>query len=191
VEVAANVVAREQERRLAVKRRLPQLGRTPRNSECCVDGLLVGSSPKLAETFDVRVRACGDQQLGAESRGLGGDQLDGHAFDRHSDSPALLTLEHRHDRRKSLERFEHRSRVRRGADDGEVERGIRPAARITGHLAAERRRDLLEEGARPVQRQAFLRLRLCPPGRGRRAAAAPSAARCRARTSAGPRAQRS
>ena len=74
----------------------------------------------------------------------------------------------------------------RGADDGEVERGIRPAARIAGHLAAERRRRSPRAGHAPGSASGPSAAAACPLGRGRQAAAAPSAARCRARTSAGP-----
>ena len=95
-----------------------------------------GSSPSPA-TYACEPVA--DHELGAEARRLCDHELDGHAFDRHADRAPFAALEHRHDRRQRLERVEHRPGPRRRGHDREVERDVRPAARIARNLALDRR----------------------------------------------------
>ncbi len=69
-------------------------------------------------------------------------------------------LDHGHDRGKALEPLQDGAGLVRRDDDREVERDVRPATRVAGHLAAERRCDLLGHGAGAVEREAL-------PGRRR------------------------
>jgi hypothetical protein len=57
VQVAADVVAREQRRRLAAERLLAQLGRAQREAELLVDGKLVSGERQLSERLDVGARS--------------------------------------------------------------------------------------------------------------------------------------
>ena len=160
VEVAANVVARQQRRRLAAERLLAQLRWTPGNPELRVQGLLVRRRRQLAQARDVCLRSGPDHELGAEARRLCDHELDGHAFDRHADRAPFAALEHRHDRRERLERVEHRPGPSRRGHHREVERDVGPAARIARNLALDSGSDLFEHFARPIQRHPFRRLRL-------------------------------
>ena len=100
------------------------------------------------------MRTGGPEQLRPEACGVGDHELDRDAFNRHAERAPCITLEHRNDCGERLERVEQGLGLRGRADDGEVERRIRPAAWITCHLAAEYRCDLLEQGTRPVQQHA-------------------------------------
>ena len=94
-------------RRLAAERFLAQLRRTPGDAELRVHGLLVRSGRQLAQRRDVSRRSGRHHELGAETRRLGDHQLDGDAFDRHSDRAPFAALEHGHDRGKRFECVEH------------------------------------------------------------------------------------
>jgi hypothetical protein len=93
--------------------------------------------------------------LGPEVRGLGDDELDGDALDRHAKGTAWLALENRDDRRQPRECVEHGLGLLGGAHDGEIERGVGPAARIARDLAVELARDLLEQSACAVEQHPF------------------------------------
>ena len=121
VQVTANVGPPQKRRRLTAKRPLPQLGRAPWHAECRVHPLFAGTGGEVAERVDVRGRPGRAQQLRAEARRLGDDELDGDALDRDSHRAARRALEHRDDRRQPLERIEHGLRLGCRAHDGEVE----------------------------------------------------------------------
>src|SRR5256885_7616996 len=108
----------------------------------------------------VRLRTGCDDQFGAEARRLCDHDLDGDALDGDPDRAAFASLDDGDDRRKRLERSEHRAGTSRRSHDSEVERNVGPTAGIAGNLAADPGRDLLEQGARSIQDHPFYRLRL-------------------------------
>ena len=142
------------------ERPLAQLGRAPRHAERRVDGCLVRCRRERAEGIDVGPAAGRAQELRPEAIGLGDDQLERDAVDGDAERAPRFPLHHGHDRGKALEPLQDRVGLVRCDDDREVERDVRPAARVSGHLAAEHRRHLLGHGAGPVEREAL-------PGRRR------------------------
>ena len=116
-----------------------------------------GAAGKLAEAFDVRRASRSRRSSSVPNRA-------GSATTSSTGTPSTVTptarrslaLEHA-TRSKEAPRTRRAPGQGRAADDDdrEVERGIRPAARITCNLAAQRRRDLLEQRARPVQGHPF------------------------------------
>ena len=70
---------------------------------------------------------------------------------RDADDPPLVALQHGDDLRQRLDASQRAGSLRH--DDGEAARELAAAPRVAGHLAAERRRDLADEGERAVQGQ--------------------------------------
>jgi hypothetical protein len=67
VQVAADLVERDERRRLAAERMLAQLRRAERDPERGIDGLFVAPVRQRLERADVRLRAGCPQELGAKS----------------------------------------------------------------------------------------------------------------------------
>ena len=173
-------------RRVAAERRLAQLRRDPGQPERRVDAGLGRRVGERLERRDVRRRAGGAHQLGAEALGRRDHQIDRHALDGQPARPPLAPLDHRDDLRQRCEAGEHRRRIGGRADHRELLAGVAPAARVAGRLAVQRARDRAHERARPIEQQ--------PGGAARsrsRARAPPSpapraSARRRARLAAAP-----
>ena len=110
------------------------------------------------ERLDVAASAGRAQEVGAEVGRLGDDELERDALDGDAHRAPRRPLHHGDDRGQAFEALQHRVGLIGGDHDRELERHIRPAARIARHLAAERRRDLLGQVARTVQGQALSRL---------------------------------
>src|SRR5262249_34550885 len=137
-------------------RLLPQLRRTPGNTEREVHAPFVPRVGQRFERIDVRSRARRAEELGSELRRRRGEDLDRHAFDGHAECAARVALDHGDDRRQPLEPIEYLLWSRRRHDDREVERDVRPTSCIAGGLAVEAGRDLLDERACPVEREPAL-----------------------------------
>ena len=188
VQIAADLRrASTQRRRLAAERLLAQLRRTPGHAERPVDAVLVGRVGQRLERRDVRRRAGRAHQLGPEPVGLGDDQLDRHALDRHPDRVALAALDHRDDLRQ-------RGEASRAPAPGRARRRPPRAARTSRASGARRRppRRRARPRSPPTSSRARLSSSPCrgrgspPRARAPRAAAPRSWARCPARRAAGP-----
>ena len=140
--------------RLAAERLLAELRRAPRNAERCVDSVLVTCVGQPAERLDVVARARSQEQLGPEAARVGEVQNDGNALDRHADGATRGGLDDHRDLRKASKRLQNLLWASRGDDDGEVERHVRPPARVAGDLAAERASDLFDETPGTVEQDA-------------------------------------
>ncbi len=151
VEIAADVTALEQRGRFAAEGLLSELRWAPRHSQGGVHRFLLGRRRQLAQRLDVRPVAGSTEQLRAEPRRLGDDELDRDTFDGHPEGASRGTFEQGDDRRQRGERLEHRFRIVGRANDGEVERRVRPPPRVSGNFAAERVGDLLQQRARTIE----------------------------------------
>ena len=130
---------------------LAQLGRDERQAERGEDALLVGRVGQRLVRGDPLGRAGRADELGAQARRLGDDQLDRHALDRHAERAPVAALDDRHDLRQGLEPLQHRPVAR--DDDGEPLRRVAPAARVARRDPAERLGDRLDERPAAVQQQ--------------------------------------
>ena len=154
VEIAAHVVPLDESRRLAGEGCFAELGRAPGDAELGVHAGLVRRLGQRLERVDVRRSAGPPHQLRAEAAGLRKGERHRHALDGHAERGAVGPFDDRHDLREPVERVEDLGGSRGRDDDREVEREIRPAARVTGHLATERLGDLADEVSSGVQQQA-------------------------------------
>src|SRR5204863_8971779 len=82
VEVAADLVERDERRRLAAEGMLAQLRWAERDPERRVDRVLVAAVRKGLERRHIRLRAGRAQELRAEALARRDDELDRHALDR-------------------------------------------------------------------------------------------------------------
>ena len=135
---------------------LAQLGRDERQAERGEDALLVGRVGQRLVGGDPLRRAGRADELGAQARRLGDDQLDRHALDRHAQRAPVAALDDRHDLRQGFEPLQHRPVAR--DDDREPLRRVAPAARVASRDPAERLGDRLDEWPAAVQQQ---RCRCC------------------------------
>ncbi|MEO6858725.1 MAG: hypothetical protein ABI323_09075 [Solirubrobacteraceae bacterium] len=155
VQIAAHGLQCDQWERLAPKRTLAQLRRAPGDAKRGVDRGLVGPLGQRLEGADVRRRAGCPQQLGAEARRWGEEQLDRHPLDGHPESAPVLPLNHRHDLWQLAEPVERAGGLLRPANDAQVLAQVASPAHVPGGLSAERRRDALHQIGRPVEQQAL------------------------------------
>src|SRR5262249_42979897 len=94
VEVAADLVDRDQRRRLAPERLLPQLGWAERDPERGVNRVFVRAFRQRLQRAHVRLRAGGPQELDAQPPARRDNELHGHAFDGGAGRAVLVSLEH-------------------------------------------------------------------------------------------------
>ena len=154
---------------------LAQLGRDERQAERGEDALLVGRVGQRLVRGDPLRRAGRADELGAEARRLGDDQLDRHALDRHAERATIAALDDGHDLRQRLEPLEHGPVAR--DDDGEQLGGVAPASRVARRDPAERLGDRLRPAAGCGAGATASALTAAAPAPAPRAACAPSPAR--------------
>jgi hypothetical protein len=133
-----------------------QLGWDEREAEPGEDAFLVGRVGQRLVRGDPLRRAGRSDELGAEARRLGDDQLDRHALDRHAQCTSVTAFDDRDDLRQRLELLQHGGVA--WDDDGQPLRGVAPAARVARGDSAKRLGDRLDERPAAVQEQR--------PGRG-------------------------
>ena len=154
VQVAADLRELDEGRRIAVERRLAQLGRAPRQPEQRVDAR--PRSPRRAAARATRRTPASPSRARAPFRSdcrRGDDELDRDAVDGDADRTPLRPLDDRDDRREGGEPVEHGRRIGGGADDRELVHDVAPAAHLARDLAVELVRDRHREGPRTVDRQ--------------------------------------
>ena len=150
MQVPADVGHLDQLRRLR-NAGLAQLGRDEWQAERREDAFLVGRVRQRLVRGHPLGRAGRADELRSQAVGLGDDQLDRDALDRHAQHPPVAALDHGDNLRQRLEPLQHR-RVARN-DDGESLRRVAPAAWVARGNAAERLGDRLDERAAAVQQQ--------------------------------------
>src|SRR5215211_118385 len=164
MEVAANVFQRHESRRVAAKRLLTQLWRTPRYPQRAKDGLFVGPLRNRLERGDVRLRASGADQRGPEGRRIGDNDLEWYALHRHSHRPPLLPVRERDDLRQRDEALQHRGRIPRRTDHRQDLARVAPPPHVTCDLAAESGGDTSDQVPGAVKKETApgTRLALAP-----------------------------
>jgi hypothetical protein len=153
MQVAADLVDRDERGSLPAERLLAQLRRAEGDAERGVDRLLVRSVGKRLQCGDIRLRPGRAQQLGAEALARRDDELYRDPFDGDAGGAVVAALEHRDDQGQSLELVQQRLRSVCGGDDREPFGGVSETARVARDFGPEGRPDRLRERPGAVEQQ--------------------------------------